>query len=180
MGAELPRAAHRSGVYEVVRHIGDCSEADHLVVVWEELPGHDEVTWRLFCGTKSSMQRSGRVMAPSLFDDLDPELRRDREASGHTYSERPSERAANDAARHYVREYYGEDAVTKAAAVFPRGDAEEGARHRRRAPRSAPAAAARRPAQGCVRGRSRRTAVWPLRPGADSAPSRPSCRGDCL
>jgi hypothetical protein len=58
-------------------------------------------------------------MAPSLFDDLDPELRRDREASGHTYSERPSERAANDAARHYVREYYGEDAVTKAAAVFP-------------------------------------------------------------
>jgi hypothetical protein len=119
----------RDGIYRLVRCIGDRSEAGHhLIVVWQEFPDHEEATVVALLRHEVEHAAQWERHGPTLFDDLDYEVRRAGEASGHDYSERPTERAANDAARDYVRRYYGDEGVASAAAALPWGDAEEGAR----------------------------------------------------
>lgn len=119
----------RDGLYQLVRQIGDRSEAaHHLVVVWEELPGHDEATVAALLRHEVEHAAQWERHGPLLFDDLDYEVQRAGEVTGHSYSERPTERAANDAARDYVRRRYGDEAAARAAQALPWA-AEEGARH---------------------------------------------------
>lgn len=120
----------RDDVYLVVRYIGDLSEVTHhLVVVWEELPTYDEETVAALLRHEVEHAAQWERQGPLLLDDLDPELWRVGTLSGHSYSERPAERAANDAARDYVRRHYGTNVAATVAQLLPWNEAQEGDRN---------------------------------------------------
>jgi hypothetical protein len=98
-------------------------------VIWVEIPGYDEPTVAALLRHEVEHAAQWERFGTALFDDLDDEVRRAGEESGHSYSERPTERAANDAARDYVRCHYGEDAVVQASRLLPWEEVEEGDRH---------------------------------------------------
>lgn len=101
----------------------------HIVGVWQELPEADTVLLSALLRHELEHARQWERYGPQLTDELDPELKEVARSTGRCYHAVPCERAADDAARSWVRSHYGANEVDRLTQSLPHWrDVPEGCR----------------------------------------------------